>query len=445
MLPSEITVSQFRDYPPQARKVAVSHIEVLRRLPLAFVPLLLEQIEQYDWKFPAERRTIDGQLSYLSSRSGRQISQLMTGFERLRMSSRLERLDWAESPTKFSLELSSFLWSSGQIDAFSAAAQKFMKEVNVSISDEHLAMPRLGIAVIGKGMEESKVPLFRKLRPYGTYFTQVNPSNGLRILLDAASARASAHPVPYTHWYIDGGPAETGLSPSLITISYEALQPVRTALLHKITTAIRAGIGGPEALNRMLRKMSPQEIGLGGAPHEEILSHFEADIFTGGQGTQIFSTTFVQWTARELWRQAQPLTVLARFTPRQRQRPMSELLSGKNANPEVDPAGSLIDADMGAFLMWIDQQRLAGAEQASFLVWFEDHSEALVVSPDLPRNTESATSVDMKRLLGQIGQKELRPDRDNAVLDRIDTNEDMLDFLNHAKYRGPRAEGDREV
>jgi len=69
----------------------------------------------------------------------------------------------------------------------------------------------------------------------------------------------------------------------------------------------------------------------------------------------------------------------------------------------MDAPGSLIDADMGAFYMWLDQQRLSGAEEASFLIWFEDQHEAFVVSPSLPRNTESNSRVDMHWLLAQTG------------------------------------------
>jgi hypothetical protein len=129
---------------------------------------------------------------------------------------------------------------------------------------------------------------------------------------------------------------------------------------------------------------------------------------------------------------------------------MNELLSGKDANPEPDPMGSLIDADMGAFLTWVDLQRLTGAKQASFLVWFEDHNEALAISPVLPQNTQSDSPIGMKGLLDQMGLKTaslrlpadrlsdqsatLHPASDNYVLDRIDNNVDSIDFLNGADY-----------
>lgn len=452
MLPSQIKAEQFNHYPPQARQVAVSHLKLFRQLPLAFAPLILQQLEKYDWEFPAERREIDHQLSYLSSLSKPEMRNLLSEFEHLKLSRELERFDWVNSPGSFSQELSAYLWATHQIDKFRAAAEGFMEKVNASLPPEQLAAPRLGIAIVGKGVKETQYPLFRKLRPYGTHFTRVDPSNGLRILLEVASTRAAAHPVPFGHWYIDGGPAETLPNNSLIPISYSALEPVRKAILRKITRAIRGGISGPEALTSMLFNIRPEQVGLSGKPEDAILGHLETNIFTQGQGTQIFSTTFVQWTAREVLRRAHPLTLVARFTPRQRQRPMNELLSGKDPNPEPDPMGSLIDADMGAFLTWIDQQRLSGSKQASFLAWFENHSEAVAISPVMPRNTESDTPIDMNGLLNQMGLKTadnrkvpqqqatessaLNPADDNYVLDGIDNNMDSVDFLNGADYGG---------
>jgi len=78
---------------------------------------------------------------------------------------------------------------------------------------------------------------------------------------------------------------------------------------------------------------------------------------------------------------------------------MNELLSGSHGNPDLDLTGSLIDADMGAYYHWINQQRLPGSEQSSFLVWFEGHDQALVIAPSLPRGAESNSSMDLRELL----------------------------------------------
>jgi hypothetical protein len=54
---------------------------------------------------------------------------------------------------------------------------------------------------------------------------------------------------------------------------------------------------------------------------------------------------------------------------------------------------------MGAYYNWLNQQRLPGAEQSSFLVWFENHNQAVAVGPSMSRGTESNTSADLRELL----------------------------------------------
>jgi hypothetical protein len=147
-----------------------------------------------------------------------------------------------------------------------------------------------------------------------------------------------------------------------------------------------------------MARLTPADLGLD-KTGDEVLERFQVKLFTEGSGTQIFSTTFVQWTAREILRRAQALTLFVRFAPRQRQRPMNELMSGSDSNTELDFAGSLIDADMGAYYHWINQQRLPGSEQSSFLVWFEGHGEALAIAPSLPRGTESNSILNLGELL----------------------------------------------
>jgi hypothetical protein len=129
------------------------------------------------------------------------------------------------------------------------------------------------------------------------------------------------------------------------------------------------------------------------------MNHFQLKVLTEGSGTQIFSTTFAQWTAREALRRAQPLTLLVRFGPRQRQRSMNELLSNTESNPEPDLKGSLIDSDMGAYYNWINQQRLPGAEQSSFLAWFEGSSQAVAIGPSFARGASSNSAVKLEDII----------------------------------------------
>src|SRR5436305_6456249 len=143
------------------------------------------------------------------------------------------------------------------------------------------------------------------------------------------------------------------------------------------------------------------EIGLSSGG-DYVLNRFQLSLLTEGSGTQVFATTFVQWAAREALRRAQPLTLLARFAQRQRENAMSVLLGEAQGRPELDPQGSLIDADMGAYYTWLNQQRLSGADRSSFLAWFEGHQEALAIGPSFRRGIESNTPIELAELAGLL-------------------------------------------
>jgi hypothetical protein len=396
MLPRDLKPDQFTRYPPEARKLVVSSLPVLQRLPLSFLPSLLREIIDYDFKFPAERQTLEKELANIASLSPEAVNDWFVGFSEIRLNSRLENSDWVNAPAQFVEQLSAHLWTTHQLDDFRTAATAYADRLRKVAPPEPPAVPRMGITVIGQGVDAYGESIFRKLRPHGAYFTRIRPENGLRLLLDAVAVRAKAHPVAHGHWYIDGGQA-AACDPLLTCVSYSALSAARAILLRKMQSEIGRPGMGPEMLRTWMAQIHPAELGL--APGNTVLDRFQIKLLTEGSGTQIFSTSFTQWAAREALRRAQPLTLLVRFALRQRQKPMNELLSAGQERPELDPVGSLIDADMGAYYNWLNQQRLPGAEQSSFLVWFEDHSYALAIGPSIPRGTESDKAIDIPELL----------------------------------------------
>jgi len=398
MLPKDLKPDDFADYPPLARKLAVANLAVIRRMPLSFLPSLLLELSDYDFRFPEERKSIDAQLSVLSALTPQQFDTWFAAFVRLNLPAKLEHSNWVSHPAAFLEDESAWLWTTQQQDAFRTAAIEFGSRVQDAVPPAPaLAAPRLGIAIIGQGVASWDGPLFANLRPHGTLFTQVHPEGGVELLLSAVEGRAKSQPVAYGHWYIDGGAAAEH-SPQVTCVSWEALSRVRASLLNFIQKEIRQPGMGPERLRTDLARLLPSDLDMpaGGDP---VLDRFQLKVFTEGSGTQIFSTTFVQWSAREALRRAQPLSLLVRYAPRQRQRPMNELLSNAGTAAEMDPAGSLIDADMGAWYNWINQQRLPGYEQSVFLAWFEGHRQALVIGPGLPRATQSDTAIDLSKLL----------------------------------------------
>jgi hypothetical protein len=132
------------------------------------------------------------------------------------------------------------------------------------------------------------------------------------------------------------------------------------------------------------------------------MDRFTRSVYAEGSGTQIFSTVFAQWAAREALRRAQPVSLIVRFGARQRQQPMNAMLAVDKGSEETDPAGSLVDADMAAYYTWGNLTRLSSPEQSRFLAWSENYNQAVAIGPGLPRGTESSQSIELDRLLNLV-------------------------------------------
>src|SRR5271165_704631 len=185
MLPRDLTAAQFAGYPPEARKLAMAHLAALQQLPLSFAPSLLREVIDYDFKFPAERAAIDRELGNLSSLSPAQFQEWFQAFSQFSLSPKLEQFDWVNQPAQFVEQLSAYLWTTHQLDAFRKAATVYGDRLQSVLPPEPVSARRLGIAVIGQGVASYDAPLFRNLRQHGTYFGQIKPDNGLELLLTA--------------------------------------------------------------------------------------------------------------------------------------------------------------------------------------------------------------------------------------------------------------------
>lgn len=401
MLPAQITAASFSAYPEEARRLAVANVELLKKLPLGFLPLLLRELIAYDWKFPAERRELDGQFAYLKSLDSAGLTKAMAPFAQLRLTPTLERLDWVNAPAVFAEQLTAHLWTTHQIDGFRAAAVAHIEHSSAALPEAPLPIHRVAIVIVGHGVRENGYRLFRKLRLKGTYFTNVRTPNALPAILDFVGRRAAAHPLPYAHWHIDGTSAPSASPDHTTRVAWADLAAPRGALQSRMQKIYEAAVFDPELFRTRMAQLQPTDVGLDGGA--AALTRFQLSVLTEGSGTQVFATTFVQWAAREALRRAQPLTLLARFGPRQRDNPMNILLAEAQQRPELDLQGSLIDADMGAYYTWLNQQRLSGADGAGFLAWFEDHNEAVAIGPAWKAGERSDIPIALAEIAEKLG------------------------------------------
>lgn len=286
------------------------------------------------------------------------------------------------------------------MDAFRAFATSYQRQIDNAVPAPLPGVARLGIVVYDPGGPMILKPLFARLSQYGVTFTAIKQTDGWPALLEYASLRVKSNTpgfdTSFKHWYIDGGVANDGKG--LVPVSYDEIGDARKKLLNVIQRGIGSGTMGPEELRSALARMKPSDVGLPERGDESILNHFKLSVLTEGSGTQIFSTTFTQWAARECIRRAEPETLLVRFRPRQSAGGMDQMLTPGFAS-ESDPKGSLIDSQMGAYYTWINLSRLSGSEQLRFLVWQRGSSQALLIGPGLPKGTSSDSPLNIRQLL----------------------------------------------
>src|SRR6202142_2230589 len=129
MQPTDLKAEQFSNYSPEARKLAEHYTATLAQLPPSFVPSLLREVIEYDYKFPVERKAVEKELETITALSPSDRAEWFDGFAQIKLSPQLVSYDWVNSPGQFVEQLSAHLWATHQLDAFRAAATSYANRV----------------------------------------------------------------------------------------------------------------------------------------------------------------------------------------------------------------------------------------------------------------------------------------------------------------------------
>jgi hypothetical protein len=397
MMPDQLTAASFSGYPPEARQFAIDHLALLRQLPLSVAPAFLREIIVFDWRFPAERRTFERQCAWLESLASEQRARLIAPFEKISVPPALAEKDWVHAPQPFLEALTAYLWSSSQIDAYRHAAQELLA---VPL-DQTPQKDRFAVVIAGKDAVAPNPQLFRKLAPHGVTLHNLQwTADTPKQLHSVMQQRAGSETAPYLRWYIDGGEPWPHDAATVDLLSYAQLRPVRENVLNRMNRFTQSG-SGPEAMRSMLESVDPAECGAGAVTSDPLMQHFVTSLFVEGSGTQIYSTSFVQWAARETLHRAQPTQLLVRFAPRQRQRTLNQLFDAATNVEVPDPEGSLRDADISAYYILLDMLRIADPEHITLLAWRENHGHAVIVSPRAPAGHVDDAGMELSAALAK--------------------------------------------
>ncbi len=406
MNPGDLTPESFSKYPPLAARLASEHLSDLRQLPLCILPSFLDQIIGFDWKFPVERQQLSSNLQHLPVLQSAGQKDLRTRLNQITLPANLSSIDWVNQPAHFVQQLSAYLWSSQQIDQYRTAVQQLFEAIQATQS-ESTTIPRFVVLFAGPELKSPSYALFSRLQTNGFHLTNVDETGGVAAIDRVLGIRVAAHQQPYGHWWLDGGvPQSTDTASDKVTVlSYATLDPVRKKILSRMQhtdpqPALGAAqTGQAEAVYSQMIDISPAESGVDRVTSDPVLQHFYLNLFTRGSGTQIYSTSFVQWSAREILRRAQPLTLIVHVAPRARQQSFDDILGGKDKSSDLDPAGSLIDADLAAYYTWLELRKLPGIEKSVFLAWFPGHRAAFLSGPGVPQKVLSNKPVTVDQIL----------------------------------------------
>jgi hypothetical protein len=396
-MPNWLNGDDFSGYPPEGREVAISHLDVLREMPTALLPVFLVELKEYDWKFPVEQRETVARLEFIRANP---VS--LSAFRNIGIPAALESSRNARDPQRFLADVTANLWSSLQMDAYRKAADQFGALYEAKVQQPAPARPRLAMICIGREAGTPAYPLFQKLRGSGQIYTNVRSDDMAAALLNALQKRHTNDPTPYSHWYVDGGsPLPSSLPAGIARLLYPELAPVNKQIVAIMMSCIQDG-SGPEVMHAKLAELTREIPSADKVTGDARLQQFVVSVLTQGSGTQIFSTSFVQWATREILRRAQPATILARYAPRQRQKAFNAMVKDAISASDVDPDGSLIDADMGAYYAFLELRRLPGADRDRFLVWFEDHSQAFIAAPGISPGKVDESRISVTELLSRM-------------------------------------------
>ncbi len=164
-----------------------------------------------------------------------------------------------------------------------------------------------------------------------------------------------------------------------------------------------------EAVYEHLRKLSleawcPPEIA-----SRPPVREFLRDLFLSGNGSPVFSNSFVEWAASEALRRARSSVLVARFATRPRPKPFTGGAVFENqerANPlpaGEDLEGSTVDAQVLAHYIGLASWRYPEyRERTAILCLAEGLSRAFLAGP--------------KELVLEVGAQPATPDRVAAVL-----------------------------
>ncbi len=366
--------------------------ELLAKLPITFVPALNDQMRNLDSLFPAEQRSITGQVDWLSRLPETRFHELFDPLKQLE--GKMELPNWNLNSERLSIRDTGILMRSPHYPEWRAQVAQIFNQIDAGVASERKTAPanRLLVCMLPAGLAASSNPVWPRIEKLGRWIPLEKPFvEMLEPLASAVVARRSGaglEPIEQT-WVLEynsrltkvGNQASSGM------LSFDELGPVRREFLNRLN-AIHKDLHSLDAVFDDLRRMDFLKLLPEGMQREARIPEFIRQLFLSGNGSMLFGNSFVQWGAAEVIRRVQPQALFCCFGIRPKLKPFSSVVlfeDQNRANPvadQPDPEGSLIDARFLTEYIYLSaSQHETFAGRTVYLFAVPEWNKVLLLSP----------------------------------------------------------------
>jgi hypothetical protein len=390
--------------------------DVLKRLPLTFLPFVNQQLHEWEFLFPNEKESTERLIVYVDSLSPREAAALFSDV--VSLEDKMGASRWQQFSTeKQTIENSSELarsphfqeWRQAVQVVFDAASRYAMKAHDGPVKPRNRAI----VLDIPASLPVEQPEVWRHWHELGRRVKLQTPASqsshgGLDGMLSDLIAEAtkagessnsdliSAANSSADSWVIDGGRSlvdacltdrSSASTARAILLSYARLDACRESFSREINT-MHKNLSDADSVFDHLRKVDvapwcPPEVAA-----EPAVREFVRSLYLSGNGAVIFGNSFVEWAASEALRRARPRFLAARFSVRNKPKPFTSVAVFEdpdqvNPLPAVDDfTGSAVDAEILAAYIWLSAIRYEEYRQSTVCIcvaW--SLAEAYLVAP----------------------------------------------------------------
>jgi hypothetical protein len=405
---------------PSAKELVRQYRQLLDSLPRTFSTFIITELQKWPDLFEPEKayfRTLLQQLGSLVPSDRQQIFGSLAAFEMRSGCNQIQAPDPVELDQLLIRHIKrSGLWIPwrAEIDQIFAKIQPGLDAALYGADHSH----RLVVILYDQGITIERNQLWHRFRDVGLRVplslgnalttgpfleelfsgrTAESAPDSAPTLFTALSGVQRAH--PHDVWIIDAGSAAIDLCQKSVGshdvkgcptgLSYARLRDFRQKISDVIYNQTSTGqITGPTELADYLRTLDIAPVEGDTLNGDPLVSAFVRDILLGGAGTLIINNTFVEWSAIQAMKRAQPHVVVARFGVRYKMKPFSSMLLFCKPRPTdkipwmLDPWGSFVDVEVLSYYIWLKSQQLTPYRgKTLYLLLADGVEEMMVVKP----------------------------------------------------------------